>query len=170
MMTDRDICLMHHIVSKSLLNLPFFMIDVMRKVLNRSKAPLPYGMALTVIFRESGMSFEGEIVCRLSNTDTYNDHSLRRMEFVRVDGRWAKGCAATAEEKDDEEEHAEGEGPPSPPMPRQSPVDHPISEPKAGSSVSVPPSSSRIVPSFSLGEDDMGLLAETVVDILSVQQ
>ena len=92
LMTGRDICLMHHIVSESLLNLPFFMIDAMREALNKSKVPLPYGMALTVIFRESGVSFEGEeVVCRISNTDTYNDHSLQRMGFIRVDGHWTKG-------------------------------------------------------------------------------
>ena len=66
------------------------MIDAMREALNRSKAPLPYGMALTVIFRKFGLSFDGEDVCRLSNTDTYNDHSLRRMGFIKVDGRWTK--------------------------------------------------------------------------------
>ena len=53
-------------------------------------------------------------------------------------------------------------------MLRQSPVDHPISELKAGSSVRVPPSS-HTVPSFSLGNKDMGLLAERVAGILSVQ-
>ena len=78
--------MMHHVDFETPLNLPFLMIDAMREALNRSKAPLPYGMALSVIFRESGVSFGGEIVCRLSNTDTYNDHSLRRMGFVRVDG------------------------------------------------------------------------------------
>ena len=51
LMTGWDICLMHHVISESPLNLPFLMIDAMREVLNRSKAPLPYGMALTVIFR-----------------------------------------------------------------------------------------------------------------------
>ena len=76
-MTRQDICLMHHVISQFPLNLPFLMIDAMREVLNRSKAPLPYDMALTMIFRESGVSFGGEIICRLSNNDTYNDHSLR---------------------------------------------------------------------------------------------
>ena len=114
---------MHHIISETLLNLPFLMIDAMREALNKSKALLPYGMALTMIFRKSRVSFEGEVICRLSYTDTYNDHSLRCMGFVRVDGRWAKGRAATVEE-DEEEEHVKGEGPCSPLVPRQSPVDH----------------------------------------------
>ena len=167
-MMGRDICLMHHIVSETPLNLPFLMMDAMREALNRSKAPLPYGMALTIIFRESGVSFKEEVVCRLSYTDTYNNHSLRRMGFVRVDGRWVKGRAAAVEEEDDEEEeHAEGEGPSSPPMPRQSLVDHLILEPEVSVRISL---SSRIVPSFNLGDYDMGLLAERVVQILSIQQ
>ena len=54
-------------------------------------------------------------------------------------------------------------------MPRQSPIDHPVSEPEAGPSVKVPPWS-HTVPSFSLEDDDMGLLTEKVTEILSVQQ
>ena len=104
LMTSRDICLMHHVVSETPLNLPFLMINAMREVLNKFKALLPYGMALIVIFRESGVSFEREVICRLSNTDTYNVHSLRYMRFVRVDGRWTKGRVAAVEENDDEEE------------------------------------------------------------------
>ena len=144
------------------------MIDAMREALNRSKAHLPYGMALTVIFRESGVSFDEEIVCRLLNTDTYNDHSLQCMGFIKVDGRWTKGRGAIVEEE--EEEHAEGEGPSSPPEPRQSPDIHFISKPKAGPSVSAPPSMSHAVPSsLRLGEDEMRLLAEQIASILSIQ-
>ena len=51
LMTGWNICLMHHVVSESPLNLPFLMIDAMRKALNRSKTLSPYGMALIVIFR-----------------------------------------------------------------------------------------------------------------------
>ena len=126
-------------------------------------------MALTVIFRKSGVSFEEKIFYRLSYTDTYNNHCLRHIRFVRVDGHCAKGHIAVVEkEDDDEEEHAEGEGPSSP-VPRQSPVDHPILESEVGPSVRVP-SSSHTVPSFSLEDDDMKLLAKKVVEIFSVQQ
>ena len=143
------------------------MIDAMREALNRSKAPLPYGMALTVIFRQSGVSFEREAVCKLVNTDTYNDHSHRRMDFTRVDGRWTKGRGVAVEE----EEHAEGEGLSSPPEPRSSFDVHFVSKPEAGPSVSAVLSTSRAVPSsLRLGEDDFGLLAERVAGILSIQQ
>ena len=80
------------------------------------------------------MSFE-EVVCRLLNSDTYNDHSLRCMGFTRVDGRWIKDQGAAVEE---EEEHAEGESPSSPPEPRPSPNVHFVSEPEVGSLVSTP--------------------------------
>ena len=86
------------------------------------------------------------------------------MGFVRVDGRWTKGRATAVEE----EEHAEGEDLSSP-MPRLSPVDHPILEPVAGPSVRGPPSS-HTMSSFSLGDDVMGQLAERVARILSIQQ
>ena len=62
LMTGRDICLMHYVVFESPLNLPFRMIDAMREALNRYKDRLPYGMALTVIFRESSVCFEGKVV------------------------------------------------------------------------------------------------------------
>ena len=168
LMTGKDIYLIHHVVSKTPLNLPFLIIDAMREVLNRSKAPLPYGMALTMIFRESRVSFKGEVVYRLSYTDTYNNHSLRRMGFVRVDGRWTKGrVVAVEEEIDEEEEQAEGEGPSSP-VPRPSSVLHHVLEPETGPSIRVPPLS-HTVPTFSLGDFDMGQLAKRVAGILSIQ-
>ena len=98
-------------------------------------------------------------MCKLLNTDTYNNHSLRRMGFIRMDGRWTKGRGAVVVEE--EEKRAEGEGPSSPPEPRSSPDIHFISEPEADPSVSAPPSTSRAMPSsFRLGKDKMGLLAE----------
>ena len=49
-----------------------------------------------------------------------------------MDGRWIKGRGAAAEEEEDkEEECAEGEGLSSPPVSRQSPDDHLVSEPEA---------------------------------------
>ena len=112
------------------------------------------------------MSFEGEVVCRLSNTDTYNDYSLQLMGFIRVDGHWTKGRGPTVEE---EEERVEGEGPSSPPELRQRLDVHFVSKLEVGPSVSAPLSISRIVPSsLRLGEDEMGLLAEWVAGILSI--
>ena len=90
------------------------------------------------------------------------------MGFIRVNGHWTKDRGATTQE---EEERAKGEGPSSPPETRQSPDVHFVSKPEAGPSVSAPPSTSRAMPSsLRLGEDEMGLLAERVAGILSIQQ
>ena len=72
---------------------------------------------------------------------------------MRVDGRWAKSRAAE-EDSDEDEEHTEGEDPSSP-VPRSSPVVHYISKPEAEPLVRVPPSS-HTMPTFSLGDVDMG--------------
>ena len=107
-------------------------------------------------------------MCRLLITDTYNDHSLRRMGFIKVDGCWIKGQGAVVVEE--EEERAEGEGPSSPPEPRPSTYVHFVSEPEIDPSVSAPPSMSCTVPSSSrLREDEMGLLAEQIAGILFIQ-
>ena len=158
---------MHHVIFESPLNVSFLMIDAMREALNRSKTFLPYGMALTIIFRQFDVSFEGETVCRLLNTDTYNNHSLRHMGFISLDGRWTKGRGDILVE---EEEHAEEEGPLSPPELRSSSDIHFMSEPEVDLLVNASPSTSRVVPSSSrLGEEEMGLLAERVAGILSIQ-
>ena len=83
------------------------MIEAMHETLNRSKAHLPHGMALTLIFKRFGISFEGEATSRLSHTDTYNHHTLYWMGFTKADGHWSKGSKK-------EENRAEREGPPLP--------------------------------------------------------
>ena len=88
------------------------MIEAMREILNRSKVHLPFGMALTLVFRRFGVSFEGEAVARLSHSDTINQHTLHRMGFTKTDGGWTKGVEERAEDRG--EDRAEEEGPPSP--------------------------------------------------------
>ena len=73
-------------ITQTPLNLPVLMFEAMRETLNRSKAHLPFGMALTLVFRRFGVSFEGEAVARLSHSDTINQHTLHRMGFTRIDG------------------------------------------------------------------------------------
>ena len=103
-----DICIMYHVITQTPLNLSALMIEAMRETLNRSKAHLPFGMALTLVFRRFGVSFEGEAVARLSLSDTINRHTLHRMEFFKTDGGWTKGVEERVEDR------AEEEGPPSP--------------------------------------------------------
>ena len=84
LLSGRDICIMYHVITQISLNLPALMFEAMRKILNRSKAHLPYGMALTLVFRRFGVSFEEEAVTRLSHSDTINYHTLHRMVFHRL--------------------------------------------------------------------------------------
>ena len=55
-------------------------------------------------------------------------------------------------------------------MPKQSLDDYLVSKPEAEPSASVPLLWSHTVPSFRLGEGEMGLLAERVIGILSIEQ
>ena len=82
--------------------------------LNKSKAPLPYDMAVTLIFRSFGISFEGEATSHLSYMDTYNNHSLCLIDFFKVDGHWVK-YRGTGDDEEEEEDRAEEEGSSSPP-------------------------------------------------------
>ena len=111
LLSGRDICIMYHVIIETSLNLPTLMIEAMREILNRSKAHLPYGMALTLVFRRFGVYFEEETVTRLSHSDTINCHTLHRMNFSKTDGGWSKGV----------EERAKKEGPSSPCDHRASP-------------------------------------------------
>ena len=70
-----DICIMYHVITQTPLNLLALMFEAMREILNRSKAHLPFGMALTLVFRRFGISFEREAVARLSHSDTINHHT-----------------------------------------------------------------------------------------------
>ena len=85
LLSGRDICIMYHVITQTPLNLLALMFEAVRETLNRSKAHLPYGMALTLVFRRFGVSFEGEIVVRLSHSDTINCHTLHGMGFSKTD-------------------------------------------------------------------------------------
>ena len=143
LLSGRDICIIYHVIIETPLNLPTLMFEAMREILNRSKAHLPYGMALTLVFRRFGVCFEGETVTRLSHSDTINRYTLYRMGFSKIDGGWSKGV----------KERAEEERPSSPPRDhRASPNIQFVSDHEAGPSesmrrdTSVPQSGSRVDP------------------------
>ena len=127
---------MYHVITQTPLNLSALMFEAMRETLNRSKAHLLYGMVLILIFKRFGVSFEGEVVARLSHSDTINHHTLHRMGFSKIDGGWSKSVKERAEEP--AEERAEGERPFSPPHDhRASPDIQFMSDHEAGPSESV---------------------------------
>ena len=116
---------MHHIICEIPINLSMLIFEVMQEILNRFKAHLPYGMALTLVFKRFGISFEWEATSRLFHTDTYNRSTLHRMGFTKVDGHWSKGTK-------EEEDRAEREGPSSLPHECRSPDIQFVSDPKVG--------------------------------------
>ncbi|EHA8591530.1 hypothetical protein COCNU_scaffold069186G000010 [Cocos nucifera] len=115
LLSSRDICIMYHMITEIPLNLYVLKIEAMRETLNRSKAHLPYGMTLILVFRGFGVSFEGEAITKLSYTDIINRHTLHHMDFSKIDGSYSKDI--------EEEERAEEEGPSSPPRDHRASID-----------------------------------------------
>ena len=154
-----------HVITETPLNLPTLMFKAMRETLNRSKAHLPYGMALILIFRRFKVCFEGEAVTKLSHSDTINHHTLHHMGFSKTDDGWSKGI----------EERAEEEGPSSPLHDhRASPDIQFISDHEVGPSesvrrhVSISQFGSRVDPSeIRLTDDQIELMSQRVASILS---
>ena len=62
----------------------------MKDGVGRARACLPYGMALTSVFREVGIDFNGELSIHLRHTDTYRGKTLTRMGYRKLNGRWVK--------------------------------------------------------------------------------
>ena len=120
LLSSRDVCIMFHVITQTPLNLPALMIEAMRETLNRSKAHLPYGMALTRVFRRFGVSCEGEAPTKLSHVDTFNQHSLHRMGITKTVGGWIKGSEERTDDRaetraeDRTEGRVEEESPSSP--------------------------------------------------------
>ena len=64
---------MHHIIKKRPFNLPALMITMMQEASSKAKPMLPYGIFLTLVFREFGVSLKGEPSKRLQHFNTYNE-------------------------------------------------------------------------------------------------
>lgn len=85
---DKDIVVMYHILKEISINFLELIIVAPKAIVNKKKAPLPYGMALTFILKMFGIRLKEP--CDLGHTDTYNDHSLHRMRFNKVNGCWTR--------------------------------------------------------------------------------
>ena len=55
---------------------------------NRKSGSLSYGMLLTILFENVGIDLTNEASQNMIHSDTYNDKSLRRMGFIKVDDMW----------------------------------------------------------------------------------
>ena len=177
--------LFRSIITQTPLNLPALMIEAMRETLNRSKAHLPFGMALTRVFRRFGVSCEGEAPTKLSHVDTFNLHTLHRMGFTKTGGGWIRGTDERAEERaedtsgDRTEVRAEEEEGPSSPIHdfrAASPDIQFFPDPEAGPSeftrmpTPVHQPVSRAPPSeFTLSDNQIERISQRVASLLSSQ-
>ena len=62
------------------------MIKVMQDAASHAKPVVPYGMFLTLVFKEFGVNLDGEPSKKLWHFDTYNSLSLSRMGYIKVIG------------------------------------------------------------------------------------
>ena len=89
--SERDLIIMHCILEEFLLNLSKLMISHMIEGFTKRNACLPYGMVLTMMFREFGIPITEEEPKRLlCHTDIYSVQSLYRMEFQKTHGEWRR--------------------------------------------------------------------------------
>ena len=56
----------------------------------RAKLALPYGKFPTIIFKEFDVDMEGESFKKMKHFDTYDENSLKRMGFKKMNGQWTK--------------------------------------------------------------------------------
>ena len=130
LITERDLAVMECMIQGIPLNLPAMILRQMRKVMCNSRVSLPYGMILTLIFRQHGLALEEEASKSLHHTDTYTARTLIRMGYEKVNGQWihtGAGIQGEAPEGDAPEDEDE------------EPMDHPTVPSEAGPSSSAPP-------------------------------
>ena len=65
------------------------MMRIMQEARSRAKPTLPNEKFLTLVFRDFG-DMEGESFKKLKHYDTYNEKSLERMCYKKIDGQWIK--------------------------------------------------------------------------------
>ena len=102
--TERELTVMVSLVRGLPLNIPGVMLRQMQEASTSKRLCLPYGMALTRVFREFGVSFEDQIYRELQHADTYDDRSLHRMGYRLVSGRWTHRISGMEADSDSEEE------------------------------------------------------------------
>lgn len=76
--SKRELALMYHLIQGTSMNFPGLMLVLIRKVVEKVKVCLPYGMVLTQVFESFSISFERESLKKLLSHDEYCDTSLHR--------------------------------------------------------------------------------------------
>ena len=157
--SERDLVIMHHILLGIPLNLPRLMLNYIALCHRYSRFSIPYGMIFTLIFKHFKVPIPpNEPAKALRNTDYYNEGSMRRMEFHKIDGSWVKVPKRKAQTIEPEIPHHEPDHH-SPPPSHMNIPDIPSSS--AGPSTSMPPPPPVSGPSF-LSEDQMHTLASAI--------
>ena len=68
--SERDVILIYDVIQEAVLNLLALMMHQIRETASRAKPCLPYSMALTLVFREFGVSLERETTHALLHSNT----------------------------------------------------------------------------------------------------
>ena len=88
---ERDLIFMHYTIEEILVNLPWLMIGYMYEAATKAHVSLPYGMVLTLIFKEFGIPISDEKPkWLLHHTDHYNLQTLHRMGYKKENDKWVK--------------------------------------------------------------------------------
>ena len=88
---ERDLIIMHCILEEYPLNVSKLMISHMIEGSTKRNACLPYGMVLTLLFKEFKVSISKEEPKRLLHyTDVYGAQSLIRLGFKKNNGEWKR--------------------------------------------------------------------------------
>ena len=85
---EKDVAMMHHMIQGIPLNSSALMFQQKQEAACRVKAYLPYGMALTLVFRKYGVTLEEETNRVLMHSNTYNEWSLHHMGYYKWHDRW----------------------------------------------------------------------------------
>ena len=62
----------------------------MQEIKMRAKPALPYCMFLTMMFHDFGVGVVGELCKILQHYDIYNEKSMKRMGFLKIEGQWVR--------------------------------------------------------------------------------
>ena len=81
-----NVGIMYHILKREKFNLSVHMLRIMQEAILRAKPTLPYGMFLTLVFHDFGVGVLGELCKMLQHYNTYNEKSMKRMGFLKVEG------------------------------------------------------------------------------------
>ena len=85
--SEHDLGFMERVIKGEPINLPFIMMNQMKKTIRKANTCLPYEMEFTLIFEAAHIDLSDEDSRQLHHTDTYSTKSLNRMEYHSLNGQ-----------------------------------------------------------------------------------